>query len=133
MNPIQRLINPTVVEKTRYLAQITASVRSRLPNTFSQRCWVSNLRLQVLYLAAENAEICSHIRHHQHEILKQVNEEFGKYLGQPVTKLRLKVDSRIAKVLTQKEAETVGYNKPTEKQSARARCSELLEIIRRAR
>ena len=132
MLPIQALIDPTVARKTRFLSRLTASIHSRLPQNLAQRCWVSGLGARSITITADSAETCSQIRHHQHEICKQVNEEFGKYLDQSVMKLRLKVDCRMREVLSQTGTETVSYDKPTKKQLAKTKCSEMLEMIHAA-
>ncbi len=84
-------IHPGLGERARLLAEMTASARSRLSPRLAHHCWISGFGERRVTLVTDQPHLAMHLRHHQREIIKQLNEEFGRRLHQNFTAIKVKV------------------------------------------
>jgi hypothetical protein len=75
---------------------LTNSLHSRLSLALRQHCWVIDVIGNTLVIITDNAERATTIRYQQHELLKQINEEFTGSLDVPVRRMRVKVDCNLS-------------------------------------
>lgn len=127
MRPIHSLIDRRYLIKTEFLRSVTASIRSRLSSDVREHCWVGGIEQDYLILVTDMAERASIIRHQQHELLKQVNEEFRPKLIRPVRRLKLKIEHKttgLKQINSNDPAQTA-----TRAQEYHRHCADLLKII----
>ena len=94
MRPILSFISPDTLIRVKNIQSLTASVHSRLSLKLREHCWVIGIISNNLLIISDNAESASCLRYQQHELLKQVNEEFANTLSAPLKRLKVKVDCR---------------------------------------
>ena len=83
-----------MLAKVKNIQSLTASVHSRLSLKLREHCQVIGIIDNTLLIIADNAESASCLRYQQHELLKQVNEEFAGTVSAPLKRLKIKVDCR---------------------------------------
>lgn len=93
MHSLKNLINPKLIEKAYFYQQLTLSLRSRLPEPLAKHCWVGGFRGNTLIVVTDSSHWATPIRYQQHELLKQINEEFGPQLHETLIRLKIKVVS----------------------------------------
>lgn len=91
MHDLKHFIDPQLIDRLRTMDRLTACARSVLSRELAQHCWATRVEGTTLYLVANAASWATPIRYQQHEILKQVNAEFGHILARPVTRVRIKL------------------------------------------
>jgi hypothetical protein len=96
MRPIHSLIDVKLLNRTQNIQSLTNSLHSRLSSQLRQHCWVTDIIGNTLVIVTDNAERASIIRYQQHELLKQINEEFTGSLAVPVRRMKVKVDCNLA-------------------------------------
>ena len=84
-------IHPALEQRARLLAAMTASARSRLAPQLARHCWVGGFCDQHVTLITDQPHLALHLRHHQREIVKQLNEEFSRRLHRSFTRIKVKV------------------------------------------
>ena len=94
MQPIRSFISSDTLIRVKNIQSLTASVHSRLSLKLREHCWVIGITGNKLLIIVNNAESASCLRYQQHELLKQVNEEFAGTLSAPLRRLKVKVDCR---------------------------------------
>ncbi len=95
MRPMHSLIDAKLLNRTQSIQSLTNSLHSRLSSELQQHCWVIDIIGNQLVIITDNAERATIIRYQQHELLKQINEEFTRSLEVPVRRLKVKVDSHL--------------------------------------
>ena len=96
MRPIHSLIDTKLLNRTQNIQSLTNSLHSRLSLALRQHCWVIDVIGNTLVIITDNAERATTIRYQQHELLKQINEEFTGSLDVPVRRMRVKVDCNLS-------------------------------------
>lgn len=96
MRPILSLIDSKLLNRTQNIQSLTNSLHSRLSQELRQHCWVIDIIGNTLVIITDNAERATIIRYQQHELLKQINEEFTGSLEVPVRRMRVKVDCHLS-------------------------------------
>ena len=107
MRPIQSLIDKRYVAKTAFLNSVTESVRSRISSDLRQYVWVADIDQDCIIIVTDLAERATMLRYQQHEIVKQINEEFKGKLMRPLRRIKTKVDYKLAQI-------KLGSNKVTQ-------------------
>ncbi len=98
MRPILSLIDSKILTRAQNIQSLTTSLHSRLPSNLRQHCWVVDITDQTLVILTNNAERATILRYQQHELLKQINEEFGQTMTKPVRRVKVKVDYHLSKL-----------------------------------
>ena len=124
LQPIQALISPELLSKAAIFRKMTDSMRSRLSGELAPFCWVAEVRDSTLVVVTDQAERATHLRYQQHEILKQINEEFHKDLKKPLRRLRTKIDYACSDHLAVKEKKV-----HSSRLKNREHCTKLREIL----
>ncbi len=93
MKPVKTLIKPELIHKARFHHQLTISARSRLPAPLAAHFWVGGYSGRTLIVVTDSSHWATPIRYQQHELLKQINEEFGAQLKETLIRLKIKVVS----------------------------------------
>tara|TARA_R110002049_G_scaffold182041_2_gene349698 strand:- start:118676 stop:119083 length:408 start_codon:yes stop_codon:yes gene_type:complete len=96
MRPIHSLIDSKLLNRTQIVQSLTNSLHSRLSSELRQHCWVIDIIGNTLVLITDNADRATTLRYQQHELLKQVNEEFSGSLEVPVRRMKVKIDSHLS-------------------------------------
>jgi len=96
MRPIHSLIDAKLLNRTQNIQSLTNSLHSRLSSELRQHCWVIDIIGNTLVIVTDNAERATIIRYQQHELLKQINEEFTGSLDVPVRRMKVKVDFNLS-------------------------------------
>jgi hypothetical protein len=96
MRPIHSLIDAKLLSRTQNIQSLTNSLHSRLSLALRQHCWVIDVIGNTLIIITDNAERATTIRYQQHDLLKQINEEFTGSLEVPVRRMRVKVDHNLS-------------------------------------
>lgn len=86
-------IHPRLGARARLLAEMTASARSRLAPNLARHCWVGGFCERQVTLVTDQPHLAMHLRHHQREIIKQLNEEFSRRLHRSFARIKVKVAS----------------------------------------
>ena len=100
MRPIHTLIDTKYLTKARYITSLTTSVRSRLSPELRDHCWVVDIIDNSLIVVTDQPERATVLRYQQHELLKQINEEFTSSLSVPVRRIKIKIDYKLAQFST---------------------------------
>lgn len=127
MRPIHSLIDPKIVNRTQNIQALTTSLRSRLPSNLQEHCWVVDIIGNTLVLVTRNAETASILRYQQHELIKQINEEFKQSLATTLRRVKIKVDYNIDKLSSAKKAPNVRSNEAV--RCAKQNCKNILQIL----
>ncbi len=128
MRPIHSLIDTKLLNRTQNIQSLTTSLHSRLSSELRQHCWVIDVIGNTLVIITDNAERATTIRYQQHELLKQINEEFTGSLEVPVRRLKVKVDCKLSKLTNSTDA--TQHRSKTELSKAKIHCSEMLRYLR---
>ena len=91
MRTINSLIEPSILKKTNEIQLLSRSMHSRLPSKFHTHCWLIDIRDNLALIVADSADIATALRYQQHELLKQINEEFAAQLNTPIKRVKIKV------------------------------------------
>ncbi len=128
MHPIHALIDAKLLSRTKNIQSLTNSLHSRLSSELRQHCWAIDIIGNTLILITDSPERATIIRYQQHELLKQVNEEFTESLEAPVRRMRVKVDYTLS-VLT---SPTNSSESRTESELSRAKghCRQMLSYLK---
>lgn len=128
MRPIRTLIDTKYLTKARFIDSATASIRSRISSDMRANCWVADITGNCLIIVTDRAEHATLLRYQQHELVKQINEEFTSSLITPVKRLKVKVDYRLANLTEQRPAENkTGLRKNN---NGRKHCANLLDLLK---
>ena len=127
MRPIHTLIDTKYLTKARYITSLTTSVRSRLSPELRDFCWVVDIIGNCLVVVTDRPEHATVLRYQQHELLKQINEEFTSSLSVPVRRIKIKVDYK----LTQYSAQPNKINAMSEetRKSGIKNCNAILDLL----
>ena len=130
MRPIRSLISTKFVDRTKIIQSLTTSIHSRLPLALRQHCWVVDIIGNNLLIITDKAERATILHYQQHELLKQVNEEFSTSLAVPVRRLKVKVDHHLS-TLAKRE-----YNQcdrpESAKENAKNHCRQMLDFLNKS-
>lgn len=127
MRPIRSLISTKFVDRTKIIQFLTTSIHSRLPLDLRQHCWVVDIIGNNLLIITDKAERATTLRYQQHELLKQVNEEFSTNLAAPVRRLKVKVDHNLS---TLAKREPIQCDRPESvKENAKNHCCQMLDFL----
>ena len=91
MRMINSLIGPNILKKTNEIQLLSRSMHSRLPSKFHPHCWLIDIKDHLALIVADSADIATALRYQQHELLKQINEEFAAQLITPIKRVKIKV------------------------------------------
>ena len=91
MHRLQHFLDSRLIKSARLLEALTQSARTRLAPTVAEHCWVSAIRGKTLIVVTDSSSWAVPIRYQQHELLKQLNEQFPAELQQTLTRLKIKV------------------------------------------
>ena len=128
MRPIHSLIDTKLLNRTQNIQSLTNSLHSRLSSELRQHCWVIDVIGNTLVIITDNAERATTIRYQQHELLKQINEEFTGSLEVPVRRLKVKVDCNLSKLTNSTDVTQNRSN--TEISNAKNHCQQMLLYLR---
>ena len=128
MRPIHSLIDVKLLNRTQIIQSLTTSLHSRLSTELRQHCWVVNIIDNTLVVITDNAERATTIRYQQHELLKQINEEFAGSLDVPVRRMKVKVDCNLTK-LTQ-ATDVSDSRTQLELSTAKKHCRQMLSYLK---
>lgn len=127
MRPIHTLIDTKYLTKARYITSLTTSVRSRLSSELRDFCWVVDIIGNCLVVVTDRSEHATVLRYQQHELLKQINEEFTSSLAVPVRRIKIKVDYKLAQFRAQSKNTTT--IRRSNRETAIKNCSEILRLL----
>ena len=127
MRPIRSLISSEIQTRAKTIQSMTASVHSRLAQNLREHCWVIGVIGNKLVMITDNAERATRLRYQQHELLKQVNEEFSNTLNVPLRRLRVKVDFNLSKSADMHK--TSIYRPALELEKAKKHCQAMLKLL----
>ena len=125
MQSISHLIHRHYLKKAAFLGQLSTSIRSRLSPDLAPYCWVADITTNQLTIITNRAERATLLRYQQHEILKQLNEEFSAELGRPLYRLRVRLDHRMSDSITKPTKS--GMNPHSSRY--KSECEKLREIL----
>ena len=91
MQPLNHFIDPAMIKHAQFLHALTMSVRTRLPASVAEHCWVGGIRDDTLVVITNSGNRTIPIRYQQHELLKLLNSEFRTDLKQTLKRLKIKV------------------------------------------
>ena len=127
MHPIRSLIDKKYVQRVKNVQSLTASFHSRLPSNLHHHCWLISLENNTLHIVTDSQERAAVIRYQQHEIIKQINEEFSSSLSIPIKKIKIKIDYGLEKI-TPNISQKTNTEHP-DKERARNCCHQMLNLI----
>ena len=130
MRPIHSLIEAKLLNRTQNIQSLTASLRSRLSSELRHHCWVVDVIGNTLVLITDNAERATILRYQQHELVKQINEEFGHKLAAPVRRIKIKIDYNLTKLSSNIVKSTNRGNKVTNQ--AKHHCQQMLKLLNKS-
>ena len=127
MHPIRSLINEKYLQRVKNVQSLTASFHSRLPSNLHHHCWLVSLENNTLHIVTDSPERAAIIRYQQHEIIKQINEEFSSSLSTTIKKLKIKIDYGLEKItphIIQKKKPS-----PPGSKIAKQYCHQMLDML----
>ena len=127
MHPIRFLINEKYLHRAKNIQALTASIHSRLPSKLHRHCWLVSLENNLLYIVTDSPERAATIRYQQHEIVKQINEEFSASLSSPIKKIKIKVDYTLAKISAVKSERKTTHL--SDKITAKNYCNQMMSLL----
>ena len=127
MRPIHTLIDTKFLTKARYITTLTNSVRSRLSPELREYCWVVDIIGNCLIVVTDRPEHATILRYQQHELLKQINEEFTSSLSVPVRRIKVKVDYKLAQFSKRTKNFNSAHRKTRE--AGMEQCAQLLRFL----
>lgn len=130
MRPIHTLIDTKFLTKARYITNLTHSVRSRLSPELRDFCWVVDIIGNCLIIVTDRPEHATVLRYQQHELLKQINEEFTSSLSVPVRRIKIKVDYQLTRLSAQ--SKKMNAIPPESRQAGIKNCHALLELLNKS-
>ena len=130
MRPIHSLIEAKLLNRTQNIQSLTASLHSRLSSELRHHCWVVDVIGNTLILITDNAERATILRYQQHELVKQINEEFGHTLTKPVRRIKIKIDYNLTKLSSSVVKSTKRDNKVTNQ--AKHYCQQMLNLLNKS-
>ena len=129
MHPIHSLIDKKYLERAKNIQSLTASIHSRLPSKLHRYCWLVSLDNNTLHIVTNSPERAATIRYQQHEIVKQINEEFAATLSAPIKKLRIKIDYNLEKFSTDKKNKISDQHPGRE--TAKFHCNQMKNLLKK--
>lgn len=127
MRPIHSLIDKRYVAKSAFLHALTESVRSRVSSELRDYVWVAEIDQDCIMIVTDLAERATILRYQQHEIVKQVNEEFKGKLMRPIRRIKTKVDYKVARIKHESKTEKKDHSQRTA--TYQKHCQALLKLI----
>ena len=127
MRPIHTLIDTKFLTKARYITSLTTSVRSRLSPELRDFCWVVDIIDNCLVVVTDRSEHATVLRYQQHELLKQINEEFTSSLKVPVRRIKIKVDYKLAQLSA--PSKKINSINPESRKIGIKNCGAILELL----
>lgn len=127
MRPIHSLIDENLLNRAQNIQSLTSSLHSRLSTELRQHCWIVNVIGNTLVLITDSAERATILRYQQHELLKQLNEEFSRSLEIPIRRLKIKIDYNLNKLTASKASGCKRH--PADIDRARRHCQQLLKSL----
>lgn len=127
MRPIHSLIEAKLIARAQNIQSLTRSLHSRLSLELQRHCWVVDIIGNTLVIITDSAERATILRYQQHELLKQINEEFGHGLATQIRRLKIKVDYNLAKIPNESSQE-----KPRNEQdilTAKRHCKQMISLL----
>ena len=106
---------------------MTTCIHSRLSADLRKHCWVVDIIGSNVIMMTDNAERATIIRYQQHELLKQINEEYGNSLDTPVRKLRVKVDYNLSNIGKNSAADCT--RDASDRENAKSYCQKMLDLL----
>ena len=128
MRPIHSLIDADLLTRAQSVQSLSTSLRSRLSYELKLHCWVVEVIGNTLVIVTDNAERASILRYQQHELIKQINEEFSQQLAVPVRRLKIKVDYNLTK-LNEVRPQQVSRS-AEDVETAQRNCKQLLDYLK---
>ncbi len=128
MRPIHSLIDSKLLNRTQIVQSLTNSLHSRLSSELRQHCWVIDIIGNTLVLITDNADRATTLRYQQHELLKQVNEEFSGSLDIPVRRMKVKIDSHLSTL--SHTAHSSDCRTASELSNAKNHCRQMLSYLK---
>jgi hypothetical protein len=89
MQPLNRFIDPAIITHAEFLRALTMSVRTRLPASVAEHCWVGGIRGDTLVVVTNSGNRTIPLRYQQHELLKLLNSEFQTDLKRALKRLKI--------------------------------------------
>ena len=129
MHPIHTLIDKKYLQRAKNIQSLTTSIHSRLPSKLHRHCWLVSLDNNALNIVTDSPERAATIRYQQHEIVKQVNEEFAATLSTPIKKLKIKIDLNLAKISDLNEKSTQIHH--PDRENAKNYCNKMMELLKK--
>jgi len=127
MRPIHSLLESNLLNRSKIIQSLTFSLRSRLPSDMQQHCWAIEINNNTLVLVTDSAERATILRYQQHELLKQINEDFRHTLSKNVRRIKVKVDYNLNKVTNVK---SITLSRATEDiNTAKIHCSKMMSLL----
>ena len=130
MRPIHTLIDTKYLTKARYITTLTTSVRSRLSPELRDFCWVVDIIGNCLVVVTDRSEHATVLRYQQHELLKQINEEFTSSLSVPVRRIKIKVDYKLTQLSTQ--SKKINSMNQQSRDTGIKNCHSILELLNKS-
>ena len=127
MHPIHSLIDAKMLDRTQNIRSLTTSIHSRLSAELHQHCWVVDIIGNNLIMMTDKAERATTLRYQQHELLKQINEEFASSLVVPVRRLKVKVDHSLSTLASSSHKKL--HRSESEISTAKAHCQQMLDYL----
>ena len=127
MRPIHTLIDTKYLTKAQFITSLTTSVRSRLSSELREYCWVVDIIGNSLVIVTDSPEHATVLRYQQHELLKQINEEFTSTLSIPVRRTKIKVDYKLAQFSIQPKS-SINSNRENREVGIK-NCTKILSIL----
>ena len=128
MRPIHSLISSNFHDRAKNIQSLTASIHSRLSLNLREHCWVTGINGNNLLIITDKAERATTLRYQQHELLKQVNEEFSSTLETPLRRLKVKVDYSLSTVVNRNTKRT--SRRKLEVETAKTYCNHMLDLLK---
>ncbi len=126
MRAIDSLIEPRIIEKTKSIQLLSKSMQSRLPSKYRHHCWLIDITENCALVAVDSAEVATALRYQQHELLKQINEEFSKRLNTPLKRIKIKVIAPETTSLASAESASAAARN---QQLSRHYCRQILDFL----
>lgn len=127
MRPIHSLIQSKILNRTKNIQSLSSSIHSRLSADLRKHCWVVDVIGTNLIMMTDNPERATIIRYQQHELLKQINEEYANILETPVRRLKVKVDYSLGAIGASSKMDCQRDN--ADKKMAKSYCREMLKLL----
>lgn len=127
MRPIHSLIDKRYAAKSAFLHALTESMRSRVSSELKDYVWVADIDQDCIIIVTDVAERATMLRYQQHEIVKQINEEFKGKLMRPVRRIKTRVDYKVVQINAESEIKKQDHS--TRIATYRQHCQALLKLM----